>query len=398
MSSAGAWLIGLLAAVGIGVWIGRRAVRRTRTQREAMAGELGALTRRIQELESERNQASAILESMVEGVCALDGTGRVLWLNPSAQQLLGAGPTQSPRPLLTDLFRQPELDALITDVLQHRRPAACEVRAFTPSERMIRFQAAPCEGGEAALVLVAQDVTEMRRLEGLRREFVGNVSHELKTPLTSIQGLVETLLGGALEDPAHNRRFVTLIEEDAKRLARLIDDLLELSQIESKAIPLQVKPVDVRTLLAELAERFRQPAQERQVSLDVALAADTPRVPADPERLRQVFVNLLDNAIKFNAPGGRVTVSAERRDGVLRVAIQDTGIGIPPADLPRIFERFYRVDKARSRQMGGTGLGLSIVKHLVELHRGTVEVESRPGRGSVFTVCLPLGPATLTVS
>ena len=390
MLAYGVWCIGLLAAAGLGVWLGQLVVRRYRTQRRAMADRVEELTRRIQELESQRKQASAILESMVEGVCALDGTGRVLWLNPSAQHLLGLGPPQGPRPLLTDLFRQPELDALISDVLQRRRPAACEVRAFTPSERMIRFQAAPCDGGQAECVLVAQDVTEMRRLEGLRREFVANVSHELKTPLTSIHGLVETLLGGALEDPGHNRRFVTLIEEDTKRLTRLIDDLLELSQIESKAVPLQIKPVDLRALLEELAERFRQPARERQVTLELALAADTPRVPVDPERLRQVLLNLLDNAIKFNTPGGRVTVSAERRNDVLRIAVQDTGIGIPAADLPRVFERFYRVDKARSRQMGGTGLGLSIVKHLVELHRGTVEVDSSPGRGSIFTVSLPL--------
>ena len=375
-----------LVTAGVVAWLNRMIGTRGR----AITAMTDQLISRVRELESQRNQAGAILESMVEGVCALDGKGRILWLNPSAQQLLGFGPLQTPQPLLTDLFRQPELDALITDVLQRRSPSACEVRAFTPSERLIRFQAAPCDGGEAALVLVAQDVTEMRRLEGLRREFVANVSHELKTPLTSIQGLVETLLSGALEDQANNRRFVTLIDEDAKRLARLIDDLLELSQIESKAVPLQVRPVDLQALLGELAERLHPLLQERQVALELSLAADTPQVPADPDRLRQVFLNLLENAVKFNTPGGRVTVSAERRGETLRVAVQDTGIGIPPEDLPRIFERFYRVDKARSRQMGGTGLGLSIVKHLVELHRGTVEVDSQPGRGSVFAVNLPL--------
>ena len=379
-----------VVTAGVVAWVSRMIGERG----QALSAMTDQLISRVRELESQRNQAGAILESMVEGVCALDGKGRVLWLNPSAQRLLGFGPLHASQPLLADLFRQPELEALISDVLQRRSPATCEVRAFTPSERLIRFQAAPCDGGEAALVLVAQDVTEMRRLEGLRREFVANVSHELKTPLTSIQGLVETLLGGALEDPAHNRRFVTMIEEDTKRLSRLIDDLLELSQIESKAVPLQMRPVDLRALLDELAERFRQPLQEHQVTLEIALAADTPTVPADPERLRQVFLNLLDNAIKFNAPGGRVSVRAERRNEVLRVAVQDTGIGIPPADLPRLFERFYRVDKARPRQMGGTGLGLSIVKHLVDLHRGTVEVESQPGRGSTFTVCLPFTGGT----
>jgi two-component system phosphate regulon sensor histidine kinase PhoR len=350
------------------------------------------LERRVQALELEHRQAQAILESMVEGVVALDRQGRVLWLNGSAQQLFGLRPDVALGKRLTEFFRQPEAETLIEDALRQRRAASQEVHTFDPSERVIRLQVAPCEGGEqgAALVLMAQDVTDIRRLEGMRREFVANVSHELKTPLTSIKGLVETLLGGALEDAANNRRFVSLIEEDTTRLSRLIDDLLELSQIESKATLLKLQPVSLRPFLEGLAPQFQQPLTEHQVTLALEVAADLPPVAADPERLRQVFVNLLDNAVKFNRPGGWVAVRAAVEQSAMRIAVEDTGIGIPEADLPRIFERFYRVDKARSRALGGTGLGLSIVKHLVELHRGTISVRSLPGHGSTFTLTLPL--------
>jgi two-component system phosphate regulon sensor histidine kinase PhoR len=262
---------------------------------------------------------------------------------------------------------------------------------------MVRFQATPCataDPGGTSLVLVAQDVTEVRRLERMRREFVANVSHELKTPLTSIKGLLETLLSGALEDPANNRRFVTIIDEDASRLGRLIDDLLELSQIESKAGALRLQPVPLRPLLDALLQAFRPQLDARQVTVRVDVDGDFPPVEADPDRLRQILSNLIDNAIKFNAPRGTVTIRASRDNGMARIAVTDTGLGIPAGDLPRVFERFYRVDKARSRELGGTGLGLAIVKHLVELHRGRVMVESRLGQGSTFTVFLPLaGPS-----
>ncbi len=350
------------------------------------------LERQLQELKSQGSQAQAILESMGEGVLALDADGRILWLNGSAQRLLGAGTSQAAGKRLTDLFRQPDIEELVRETATHQRPSAREVHVFSPDERVVRAQSTPCAGGpsSAAMVVVAQDVTEIKRLERVRREFVANVSHELKTPLTAIKGLLETLLSGALEDAANNRRFVTLIDEDATRLGRLIDDLLELSQIESKADVLALQAVLLRPLLEDLARTLRPRADARQVTLHLEVTADAPPVQGDPDRLRQIFSNLLDNAIKFNKPGGRVTVRAAVDGPSLRVNVQDTGTGIPEADLPRIFERFYRVDKARSRELGGTGLGLAIVKHLIELHQGRVTVESRPGQGSTFTVTLPL--------
>ena len=385
-------LLGLVVIIaGLCAWL-TRVVLEPVTLSESLNAVAGELERRLQELEAQRNQAQAILESMGEGVLALDAEGRILWLNGSAQRLVGAGAAQAAGKRLTELLRHPDVEGLLGETLAQRRPAVREIHAFAPEERAIRFQATPCAGGPGgtATVVVAQDVTEIRRLERMRREFVANVSHELKTPLTAIKSLLETLLSGALEDPANNRRFVTLIDEDATRLGRLIDDLLELSQIESKAAALQLQPVALQPLFEDLGHHLRPQLEARRVRLELALPPNTPAVQADPARLRQIFLNLLDNAIKFNAPGGRVSVRAAADGTTMRIAVEDTGIGIPEADLPRIFERFYRVDKARSRELGGTGLGLAIVKHLAELHAGRVTVESRPGQGSILTVILPL--------
>lgn len=365
-----------------------------RATAEASAGsssQLADMEQTLHDLRWQHSQAQAILESMMEGVCALDKDGRILWVNRSAEGLFGLNPEEAKGKRLVELVRQPEIETLIAESLQSRKPAVKEIELFGPSGKSIRFQAVPCAetAGTATLVVVAQDVTEVRKLEGMRREFVANVSHELKTPLTAIKGLIETLLGGALEDAANNRRFVSLIDEDATRLTRLIDDLLELSRIESKSQPLQFQPVSLRPLFEDLSARFRHQCEASQVSLVVEVPAGLPAIQADPDKLRQVFVNLLDNAIKFNKPGGRVTAGAKAVSEGVCIEIADTGSGIPEADLPRIFERFYRVDKARSRELGGTGLGLSIVKHLVELQRGRIEVKSRLGQGTTFTVTLP---------
>jgi len=384
-------VIGVLMMGLLSLGLALPLAKSSRKDTEVSARRIEQLQARVVDLESQRDQAEIILETMGEAVCALNREGQVLWVNRSAERLLGVRQAEAAGKRLVELFRRPELEGLLTEAFERGESAVREVHAFGPRDQTIRLQAVPCGAGThgAALVVVAQDVTEMRRLEGLRREFVANVSHELKTPLTSIRGLAETLLNGALEDAANNRRFVGLIDEDAARLSRLIDDLLELSQIESKASPLRLQPVDVRALIDELAGRFRRQLEERQVTLTVAIPADAPRVQGDPDRLRQIFVNLLDNAIKFSQPGGRVSVTAAMAESGLAVSVQDTGAGIDSEHLPRIFERFYRVDKARSSELGGTGLGLAIVKHLAELHRGGVTVRSEPGAGSTFTVTLP---------
>lgn len=236
---------------------------------------------------------------------------------------------------------------------------------------------------------VSRITEESHRYEQLRREFVANVSHELKSPLTSIQGLTETLLEGALDDAGNRRRFVQLIDEDTSRLSRLIDDLLALSQIESQAVPLALAAVPLAPLVESVLASLQPAIAQRRLSVSVNVPEGF-AVRADADRLRQVLFNLLDNAVKYNRDDGDLRVSAIGSDGTATVAVADSGIGVPPDDLPRVFERFYRVDKARSREPGGTGLGLSIVKHLVEAHGGRVFVESSLGGGSTFSFTLPL--------
>jgi two-component system phosphate regulon sensor histidine kinase PhoR len=359
--------------------------------REALQTTEQTLQGRIEELTAERNQARAILGGMSEGVLALDAQGRLLLVNPAARRLFGMPYAGGTGQSLFETVRHPELHALVRSLLERRERVTQDLKSFQLPEQVLRVYGVPCGEGESvgpAAVLVIQDVTQEHRYEQLRKEFVANVSHELKSPLTSIRSLTETLLGGAIEEAGSNRRFVQLIDEDAGRLSNLIDDLLTLSQIESQAVPLRRSAVELRPLAEAVLTTLQPHLERRRITASLEVPAGL-SVDADPERLRQVFANLLDNAVKYNTDGGRITVSAAREGGSVRVAISDTGIGIPDADLSRVFERFYRVDKARSRELGGTGLGLSIVKHIVESHGGAIAVTSRLGQGSKFSFTLP---------
>ena len=412
--------MGLVLVLGLGLWFSHRITRPiariTRMARAVAEGRLderapeasiaevnqlgqalNALAQSVEHhltaLRAERNRATAIIESMAEGVVALDAQGRVLLMNASAGSFVGTNAEQARGKPLMDVFRHHELDELIRQVRSDQRPAIREWTVFQPTERIHRAHVIPCETSQPtgpSIVVVIQDLTELRDYEQLRRRFVANVSHELKTPLTAIRGLTEALLDGALEDAANNRRFLGLVDEEARRLSRLIDDLLELSRIETHEAVLKLESVDLKALVQALLPAFEPELISRRLTLTTRID-DRARLSADPDRLRQVFINLIDNAIKYNREGGEVTISAKLEDSVLRVTVADTGIGIPTEDLPRIFERFYRADKARSRESGGTGLGLSIVKHIVESHDGQVHVESEPGRGSIFSITLPLG-------
>jgi len=362
---------------------------------EALSNALTRMAQAIQAqmsmLTAQRNELIAIFESMVEGVLAVDRQGKILLVNSAAARFLGVSRESMLGQPLFSIVRHHELHALAHHVLEGGGQETKALTIFQPQERLLRVHGVPCSGAaptEPAAVLVMEDITEHQRYEQLRKEFVANVSHELKSPLTAIRSLTETLLEGALEDPANNRRFVQLIDEDAARLSRLIDDLLALSQIESQAVPLALARVALKPLVESVIVSLRPTIAARRLSVDMQIAAGL-NAHADPERLRQVLANLIDNAIKYNTDGGGLRIDALEESEELRMSVADTGMGIPPDDLPRIFERFYRVDKARSRELGGTGLGLSIVKHIVELHHGRVTVESRLGHGSTFTVILP---------
>jgi two-component system, OmpR family, phosphate regulon sensor histidine kinase PhoR len=360
-------------------------------------GDMGLTLRgKIATLETERSKVATILDAMVEGVIALDARGRVLLLNPGARAILGLQPTpENPvegRPLVEAVRQKALLD--FVEASQTAPPGSHtqqELELGPPLRGVLAAHAVamdfPPEGRGTLLVL--HDVSELRRLERVKTEFVANVSHELRTPLTCIRGYLETLLDGALEEPTHARRFLEVASLHADRLNRLVDDLLQLSNIETgrvTLVPVDLNVADVAT--AALAIFERQAAQT-----GVTLADQVPtglRVRADRDRLAQILLNLVDNAVKFTPAGGRVTVSAApTAAGTVEVRVTDTGIGIPSIDLPRLTERFYRVDKTRSRELGGTGLGLAIVKHLVQAHGGELKIESEVGRGTVIAFTLP---------
>jgi two-component system phosphate regulon sensor histidine kinase PhoR len=239
-------------------------------------------------------------------------------------------------------------------------------------------------------VIVLHDITALRKLERIRRDFVANVSHEFRTPLTAIQGFAETLLAGAVNDPQNRDRFLGIILEHARRLARLTEDLLKLSQMDAERLELELRPVSVSQLVESCYETARRRAAEKELNLSLDLPERLPDVSGDARRLQEVLQNLLDNAIQYTLPGGKIVLSAEANNEEVIFTVADTGIGIPQADQPRIFERFYRVDVARSREAGGTGLGLAIAKHLIEGHGGRIWVESEVGVGSKFHVSVPV--------
>lgn len=354
-----------------------------------MAAQLQA---RLQELEASRSQIEGILQGMAEGVLAVSPDGRLLLINASARQILGMGSHVKPGHPVGEIIRYPELKELIQEALTTGQPRTRDVTLYVPTERHLRVHATSCRcapAGSCAL-LVLHDITDLRHLEQIRREFVANVSHELKTPLTAIRGAVETLLEGALENRQYSRTFVVSIDEESTRLGRLVEDLLTLAQVESQQAASPREAIPFKSFLETEIARYEPLAKANQVTLICEVASADGAILADRNQLAQAIGNLLDNAIKYNRPSGRVILRASVADRQLKVEVEDTGIGIPSEDLPRIFERFYRVDKARSRETGGTGLGLSIVKHVAEAHGGSVQVESQLNHGSLFTLILPL--------
>jgi two-component system phosphate regulon sensor histidine kinase PhoR len=392
-----------------------------------------------EKLQQEKEKSEAMLTRMADGIIVTDNDGRIVLFNPAAERIFGIPAARAVSKTVTDVFMDYDLSAMLARALGQGVPQTGEVTIGVMerwSDGVIEHRSTPTtlqpsspltlqrfldafvtlvetEGGDGhGAVIVLHDLTDIRRLENIRRDFVANVSHELRTPVASIRAMSETLLMGAKDDPATSQQFLETMLKETERLSALLDDLLELARIESGKRELRKVNLNARELIETVLRKLRPHAERKQLTVTVDVPADL-TLRADPDAMQQILVNLLDNAIKYTSNSGSVRVKGERRgrkrkegDNVgsfpllsppapsfpfIVLSVSDTGVGIPREHLTRIFERFYRVDKARSRELGGTGLGLSIVKHLVESQGGKVTVESELGKGSVFTVTLPTG-------
>jgi two-component system phosphate regulon sensor histidine kinase PhoR len=349
------------------------------------------LDRTIRTLTEERNLSAAILGSMVEGVAVVNAGERLVFANPGFASILGLDVPPVAGSSLLEVVRQTELIGAVRRVLAGEPRVESEIVTGTLRQHYFAATVASVREGETSgAVIVLHDITDLRKLERIRRDFVANVSHEFRTPLTAIQGFAETLIGGAIDDPQNRGRFLAIILEHSRRLARLTEDLLRLSQMDAEQLELEIRAVSVAQLIESCYETAQRRAADKGLTLSLNLPSQLPDVAADNRRLQEVLQNLLDNAIQYTLPGGKIVLSAETRGDEVIFTVADTGIGIPQADQPRIFERFYRVDVARSREAGGTGLGLSISKHLVEAHGGRIWVESDVGVGSKFHFAVPV--------
>jgi len=366
-----------------------------------LAEAIGALREQLVErgltIGRQGTQQEAVLGSMIEGVLAIDARQRVVGINRAAAELLAVDPARAIRRPLQEIVRNPDLRRFALRAIDCREPVEDDLLLRGVRDRTIRLRGTALRdlSGEGGAVIVLNDVTDVQRLENVRRDFVANVSHELKTPIASIKGFVETLLDGAGDDPADQRRFLAIIARQADRLASIIEDLLALSRIEQTegTGDLPRETTRIADLLSAVIVDCLPRADDRSIRLDVS-CDESVEAKVNAPLFEQALINLVDNAIKYSDPSrtiwiGVTTAATTTGGGPVVITVRDEGCGIEAEHLPRLFERFYRVDKARSRKLGGTGLGLSIVKHIVQAHGGTVAVESEPGVGSTFTVCLP---------
>lgn len=349
-----------------------------------------SLEDKIKKVEVKNQQLKAILESMVEGIIVTDKSGHIISLNPTVKKIFNISDPDIEGRLFLEIIRNNDIADIINYVLKNGQFKSCQLSLVWPVQRYLQINAAPIfeKDSISGCLLVIHDITEIRRLEAMRRDFVANISHELKTPLTSIKGFVETLLEGALEDKENSRHFLQIIQGHANRLDNLVNDLLDLSHLESQEIKLEKEKVNLKVLADDILASFRSQFKKKSIQVSNELNNDV-FIIVDKDKISQVLTNFIDNAIKFNRENGSIKIYSQKQEDKIKIVVEDSGIGIPAKDIPRIFERFYRVDKARSRELGGTGLGLSIVKHIIELHNGNVGVESTEGFGSKFYFYLP---------
>lgn len=356
-----------------------------------LTGMFNFLTTRLketmEEISDEKEKMEAILTNMADGVIALNSKGEVIHINPAARQMLSLDkdPTgENFEPALKELFKINLEEFLGED---------CRAREVLvkKGEAVLKSIIAPLkrESRVIGLILVLQDITRQFSLENMRKEFVANVSHELRTPLTTIKSYAETLLDGAMDEPSIARQFMSVVHNEAERMTRLVNDLLELSRLDNKETRWDKKPISPSGILNDVISKMLVNIKKKNLALETDILQHSPDIFADRDKIEQVFQNILSNAIKYTPEGGKIFIRLDSIEGRVRIIFGDTGIGIPKEDLPRLFERFYRVDKTRSRELGGTGLGLSIAKEIVEAHDGSITIDSELGHGTQVTILLP---------
>ncbi|WP_342388467.1 two-component system histidine kinase PnpS [Salinicoccus bachuensis] len=351
-----------------------------------------SLQRQMKEIEENEQQLTSIISNMVSGVMLINQDGTVALMNSAMERFLSQHKDNIIGQPYEKVGERFALSPHIRTVFESNEKVHEEVHSYYPQERIMDAHLAPYYGQgwqQRGVIIVLHDITDIRRLEKMRSDFVANVSHELKTPVTSVRGFSETLMSGEVTDEETTQQFLKIIHDESQRLDRLIKDLLNLSKIEKKEMPLNLETINMTALVHEVSVTLQGVIEEKKTRLLLPDPSKDLHLQGDEDRLRQIILNLVGNGINYTAEGGTVKVSLKENVDKVRLIIQDDGIGIPEESLPRIFERFYRVDRARSRHSGGTGLGLAIVKHLIESHHGRIEVESREGEGTTFTVTLP---------
>lgn len=361
-----------------------------------MASKLDEMIMRLQD---KNVKLEAIMSSIVNGIIAIDSTERVLFINPVAERLLDIADRDIAGKHLLQVIRNNSIDNYLKTILKDKKFYNIEITMDDPAEKVLKLYANPIkktnENDIDGIIITIQDITELRKLERARTEFIANVSHELKTPLTSIKGFAETLKSGGMDDKQDAFRFLNIIEDEADRLYRLINDILSLSELEQRKAKMVKKEIDVGKAVKEVLSMLKSQSDRKNIELSVNVQEGLENLTGDADKFKQMLINLVDNAVKYTPQNGKVRVEAYNlpeetgRDKVV-IKVADNGIGIPKQHIPRLFERFYRVDKARSRKVGGTGLGLAIVKHIVILFNGEIEVESEIGQGTEFRITLPI--------
>jgi two-component system phosphate regulon sensor histidine kinase PhoR len=349
------------------------------------------LENKIKIISEDKNKMEIILSSVIEGIAAIDKKGKLILCNDAFEKIIHCSRDKTLGRFHWEIIRNNQLNELLKDTIREGRTLIEEITILFPQEKIFSASSTPLGREENiwGAVVVLNDISQIKKLEKMRQEFVANVSHELRTPLTSIQGFIETLKEGTMDDPEKTQHFLKIIEKQSNNLNNLVEDILKLSKIESQETVVNLQSTNLKELLDKVMAEFKEKIILKKIQINTNISPQFPLLNVDPEQIELALRNLLDNAIKYTPEKGEISISFLEREKDIYLEIADNGIGISPEHLPRIFERFYRVNKDRSRDLGGTGLGLAIVKHIVKVHKGTIGVDSTPGKGSKFFIILP---------